>query len=46
MAVVGRLYTNRKETAQKEKQYTKQYKKIQKHRTYNTENKNTRQKQT
>jgi len=35
------LYKNKKETAQNEKQYTKQYKKIQKHRTYKTE-KNTK----
>jgi hypothetical protein len=42
------IYKNRKETAQKEKQYTKQYtnntKTIQKIRKHKVENKNTKQK--
>ena len=36
-------YKNRKETAQKEKLYTKNTKTIQKHRIHKIENKNTKQ---
>jgi len=35
MAAVGGLVKNRKETGRKEKQYTKQYIKTQKHKIYN-----------
>jgi len=38
MAVAGRLVQNRKETAQREKQYTKYYQK-KKHRIHKIENK-------
>jgi hypothetical protein len=43
LAVAGSLVQNRNETAQKEKQYTKQHKTIQKHSISKTENKNTKQ---
>jgi hypothetical protein len=38
------LHKNRKETAQEEKQYTKQYRNNKKHRIHKIENKNTKQK--
>lgn len=44
VAVVGRFVKNRKETAEKEKQYTKQYKNNTKHRLHKIENKNINQK--
>jgi hypothetical protein len=44
--VVGRLKKNKKETAQKEKQYTKQYKNKTEHRMHRVENENTKQKET
>lgn len=47
VAVIGiDLYKTRKETAQREKEYIKQYKNNRENRIHKIDNKNTKQKQT